>query len=238
VGVAGKSVALSATWRAVLSGPRGAVLVKDLASVRVHYIDASSVVGSTIVGNVIVVDGRTRVIINNNGSAAIGAVAYDLVIRNHWVGVCQVNGPSVTIVHSVYSVIGDLIGFQLNPSGFYLPTFTLVAGMNGLLAPFMIQWFCNGMISLKKLVIVIGINNVITSLIFTPFLLQFHFGIPILVTMPGRVVAQAVLIPGMAIMLHILIKRLQQSGLSAHCIQYSGLNSGQCTVSRGNGNVG
>lgn len=133
----------------------------------------------------------------------------------------------------ITGVIGDLIGFQLNPSGFYLPTFTLVAGLNGMLVPLMIRQFGNGMISLKKLVIAIGINNIIISLILTPFLLQFHFGIPVLVTMPGRFIAQAVLIPGMAIMVNILIKRLQQSGLSTHCVHYSVPNSGQFTVKQG-----
>lgn len=133
----------------------------------------------------------------------------------------------------ITGVIGDLIGFQLNPSGFYLPTFTLVAGLNGMLVPFMIRWFGNGMISLKKLVIAIGINNIITSLILTPFLLQFHFGIPVLVTMPGRLIAQAVLIPGTAIIVNILIKRLQQSGLSTHCLHYSVSNSGQFTAKQG-----
>jgi ECF transporter S component (folate family) len=114
----------------------------------------------------------------------------------------------------ITGVIGDLIGFQLNPSGFYLPTFTLVAGLNGVLAPLMIQWFGNGILSFKKLVIVIGINNIITSLVLTPFLLQLHFGIPLLLTMPGRVLAQAVLIPCMAMTINILIKRLQQSGVA------------------------
>lgn len=128
----------------------------------------------------------------------------------------------------ITGVIGDLIGFQLNPSGFYLPTFTLVAGLNGMIAPFMIGWFCNGMISLKKLVIIIGINNIITSLILTPFLLQLHFGIPVIVTMPGKVVAQAVLIPCMAIMVNILIKRLQQSGVNTHYFRYSAMDSRQC----------
>lgn len=130
----------------------------------------------------------------------------------------------------ITGVIGDLIGFQLNPSGFYLPTFTLVAGLNGMLVPFMIRWFGNGMISLKKLIIVIGMNNILTSLVLTPFLLQFHFGIPVLMTMPGRLVAQAVLIPSMAVVIHILIKRLQQSGLSTHCVSYSESNVGPFTV--------
>ena len=133
----------------------------------------------------------------------------------------------------ITGVIGDLIGFQLNPSGFYLPTFTLVAGMNGMLAPFMIRWFCNGIISLKKLVIVIGINNIITSLILTPFLLQLHFGIPVVVTMPGRLIAQAILIPCMAMMVNILIKRLQQSGVNTHYFQYTVPDSRQCTIKQG-----
>ena len=133
----------------------------------------------------------------------------------------------------ITGVIGDLIGFQLNPSGFYLPTFTLVAGMNGVLAPLMIQWFGNGVISLKKLVLVIGVNNIITSLVLTPLLLQFHFGIPALVTLPARVVAQAVLIPSMAMIVTILIKRLQQIGLNIYCIHYSAQDPRQCTVKQG-----
>jgi len=133
----------------------------------------------------------------------------------------------------ITGVMGDMIGFQLNPSGVYLPTFTLIAGMNGMLAPVIIRWFCNGMISLKKLVIVIGINNIMTSLVLTPFLLQLHFGIPILVTMPGRVVAQAFLIPSMAMMVNILIKRLQQSGVSVHYVQYSVINPRQCADKQG-----
>ncbi len=133
----------------------------------------------------------------------------------------------------ITGVIGDLIGFQLNPSGFYLPTFTLVAGLNGMLVPFMMGWFGNKILSLKKLILVIGMNNILTSLVLTPFLLQFHFGIPILMTMPGRVVAQAILIPSMAIVIHILIKRLQQSGLSTHCPSYSGSDVGSFTVKQG-----
>ncbi len=127
----------------------------------------------------------------------------------------------------ITGVIGDIIGFELNPTGFYLPTFTLVAGLNGMIVPLLISWFCNGMISFKKLVIVIGINNIITSLILTPFLLQLHFGIPVIVTMPGRVVAQAILIPCIAIMVNILIRRLQQSGVNAHYFRYAALESKQ-----------
>lgn len=128
----------------------------------------------------------------------------------------------------ITGVIGDIIGFELNPTGFYLPTFTLVAGLNGMIAPLLISRFCNGMISFKKLVIVIGINNIITSLILTPFLLQLHFGIPVIVTMPGRVVAQAILIPCSAIMVNILIRRLQQSGVNTYYFRSSALDSKQC----------
>jgi ECF transporter S component (folate family) len=133
----------------------------------------------------------------------------------------------------IAGVIGDLIGFQLNPSGFYLPTFTLVAGLNGMLAPLMIKWCCQGKISLKKLMIVIGINNITTSLILTPLLLQLHFGIPVVVTMPARILAQVVLIPCMAIMVNLLIKRLQQSGVTTHCAQYSVPDPGQFTAKQG-----
>lgn len=133
----------------------------------------------------------------------------------------------------ITGVIGDLIGFQLNPSGFYLPTFTLVAGLNGVLAPVMMNWFSNKILTLKKLILVIGVNNIITSLMLTPFLLQLHFGIPVIVTMPGRLIAQAILIPSMAIMITILIKRLQQSGLRTQGIPCPTTNSGQYTVKQG-----
>lgn len=133
----------------------------------------------------------------------------------------------------ITGVIGDLIGFQLNPSGFYLPTFTLVAGLHGVLVPAMMSWFSDRILTLKKLVLVIGINNIITSLLLTPFLLQLHFGIPVIVTMPGRVIAQAILIPCMAIIINILVKRLQQSGLRTQGIPCPTTNSGQYTMKQG-----
>lgn len=113
----------------------------------------------------------------------------------------------------VTGVVGDLIGFQLNPSGFYLPTFTLVAGLNGVVTPLILSWLGRDKYSFKKLALAITVNNVLTSLLLTPFLLQFHFGIPVWATMPGRVISQLMIIPCMTVVIHLLLKRLQQSGV-------------------------
>lgn len=113
----------------------------------------------------------------------------------------------------ITGVLGDVIGFQLNPSGFYLPTFTLVAGLNGMLVPMVLHWLGWEERSFKKLAFAITLNQVLTSLLLTPFLLQFHFGIPMWATMPGRLISQLLLIPAMVVMVHLLLKRLQQSGM-------------------------
>lgn len=130
----------------------------------------------------------------------------------------------------ITGIIGDILGFQLSSSGLYFPTFTLIAGLNGVLSPLMINRFFNGIISLPKLVMIIAINNIITSLILTPLFLQLHFGISAAVIVPGIAISQIIIIPCMAIMINILIKRLKKSGISTQCLRHIAFDSEKCTA--------
>lgn len=113
-------------------------------------------------------------------------------------------------------VLGDMIGFQLSPSGYYLPTFTLVAGLSSLLPVVILRWI-GGVVTLRNMLIAVAVSQSITSLVLTPYLLQLHFGIPIWATLPGRIVSQALMIPCFAVLTQVILTRLMQSGAGLRC---------------------
>lgn len=108
-------------------------------------------------------------------------------------------------------VIGDLAGFALAPSGMYLPTFTLVAGGYGALAGVVFR-LKDVEFASWQLYIAIAASQLASSLIFTPCLLSLHFGLPFWLTMPGRLLSQAILIPCYCLIIGVLLNRLSWFG--------------------------
>ena len=104
-------------------------------------------------------------------------------------------------------VIGDLTGFAIAPSGMYLPTFTLAAGCYGAFAAliFRLRVLAGGNL---KLYAAIALSQGLISLLITPGLLSLHFAWPFWLTMPGRLLSQAILIPCYCIVIGILLNRL------------------------------
>lgn len=111
----------------------------------------------------------------------------------------------------VIGVIGDLAGFAIAPSGMYLPTFTLAAGCYGAIA---------GVASAASRMqqgnwqtyLAIALGQGVVSLLITPGLLSLHFGLPFWLTLPGRLVSQAVLIPCYCLVIGVLLNRLSWGG--------------------------
>ncbi len=104
-------------------------------------------------------------------------------------------------------VLGDLAGFAISPSGLYLPTFTLAAGLHGWLAGILIRrpW---AEIATWKIYLAIGISQGVVSLLITPALLSLHFALPFWLTLPGRLASQAILIPCYCVLIGVLVQRL------------------------------
>lgn len=106
-------------------------------------------------------------------------------------------------------VIGDLLGFVLAPAGMFLPTFTIAAGLHGLLA---------GLISGNgkakacprwRVYLAIAVSQILVTIILVPGLLQWHFGIPFWVTLPARLVTQAILIPMYCALIYTVLDRVK-----------------------------
>jgi len=96
----------------------------------------------------------------------------------------------------IVGALGDFLGFFINPSGFYFPPIALSAALGGMIPAFILQtFFKNQPDTLWQYIIAIGIGQVITSVILTPYFLQLGFNIPFLVTLPARIVAQCINVP-------------------------------------------
>jgi len=106
----------------------------------------------------------------------------------------------------IVGAIGDIMGYYMNPMGAYIPLFTLSAALTGVIPSLILKLTKRSTQSLWQLIIAIGIGQVITSIILTPYFLQLAFNIPFFATLPARIIAQAINIPIFAILVQAIKK--------------------------------
>ena len=114
------------------------------------------------------------------------------------------------IAGGIVGAIGDVIGFYMSPMGPYMPHFTMVAALTGVI-PGIIMMLFKEKESKKtfwKLLLAIAIGQIITSIFMTPYFMQTLFDIPMETTVPGRIITQAAQIPLYAYMTRVLVNRL------------------------------
>ena len=70
----------------------------------------------------------------------------------------------------IVGAIGDIMGYYMNPMGAYIPLFTLSAALTGVIPSLILKLTKRSTQSLWQLIIAIGIGQVITSIILTPYL--------------------------------------------------------------------
>ncbi|NLJ79226.1 MAG: folate family ECF transporter S component [Tissierellia bacterium] len=114
------------------------------------------------------------------------------------------------VAGGIVGAIGDFVGYTINPIGPYMPHFTAVAALTGILPGLIMGMFKDkdAKSSIWRLLIAITIGQVITSIFLTPYFMQTLFSVPMITTVPGRVVTQIVQIPMYAYMTKILLNRL------------------------------
>ncbi|MBZ2175710.1 folate family ECF transporter S component [Schnuerera sp. xch1] len=110
----------------------------------------------------------------------------------------------------IVGALGDIIGMIVSPMGPYMPHFTFTAALTGIIPGLVIRMFGEKIskTSFWKLVVAIGISQVITSIILIPLFMKILFSIPFAVTLPGRLIGQVVHIPLYAYMIKLLANRL------------------------------
>lgn len=108
----------------------------------------------------------------------------------------------------IVGALGDIIGYYINPMGPYVPYFTLSAALTGVIPALILMPFKRPVPKYWQLLLAIGIGEIITSVFLTPYFLQISFGIPMLATMPGRILSQVIQIPLYSSLVIVLLKRL------------------------------
>ncbi|NLW22138.1 MAG: folate family ECF transporter S component [Tissierellia bacterium] len=114
------------------------------------------------------------------------------------------------IAGGIVGAVGDIVGMIISPMGPFMPHFTLVAALTGIIPGLIMMGFKEkeDKTSFWKLLLAIGVGQIVTSVIMTPYFMQSLFSIPMVTTVPGRAITQAIQIPLYAYVTKILASRL------------------------------
>lgn len=107
---------------------------------------------------------------------------------------------------AIVGAVGDVIGYQLNPMGAYMPCFTLTAALTGFLPALLLRIF-KLEISFWSLTIVIALSQLLSSLLLVPYFLNVLFGMPYAATIPARVISYLITVPVYAYLAITIFKR-------------------------------
>ncbi|MCF6460705.1 folate family ECF transporter S component [Clostridium sp. Cult3] len=110
----------------------------------------------------------------------------------------------------VVGAVGDVIGHFMSPMGPYMPHFTISAALTGIIPGVVMMLFKDqkAKSSFWKLTLAIALGQITTSIFLVPYFMQTLFSVPMVTTVPGRVIAQAVHIPLYAYVTKVLVSRL------------------------------
>ncbi len=114
------------------------------------------------------------------------------------------------IAGGIVGAVGDIIGMIISPMGAYMPHFTVSAALTGAI-PGLIMMNCKDIgskTSFKKLLLAVGVGQIITSIILVPYFMNTLFGVAYAVSLPPRLISQAITIPLFAYATKIILSRL------------------------------
>lgn len=115
-------------------------------------------------------------------------------------------GPSAG---AIVGGMGDILGYFISPIGGYMPHFTCTAALTGLLPALILGQKRTKGYSTWHLLFSIAMGQIISSVLLVPYFLQILFKIPIAVTIPSRIIGQAILIPVYSMLTAIIVRKLQ-----------------------------
>lgn len=114
----------------------------------------------------------------------------------------------------IVGALSDVVGYFINPMGAYMPHFTLVKAISGIVPGIMIMFYCRGYKSPIYIGWIVFVTQLITATLLTPYFLEILFGIPAIATMLPRLIALAIYTFTFPIIIHTLLIRL---GLMGYC---------------------
>ncbi len=114
----------------------------------------------------------------------------------------------------IVGAVSDLIGYFINPMGAYMPHFTVIKALTGIIPGIMIRINPEGYKNPLYIAWIVFITHLVTSVVLTPYFLQLLFGIPVMVTLPPRIIALGIYTAGFPFIIHTLINRLRLMNFS------------------------
>jgi len=168
-------------------------------------IDSRTLVLSALLVSLDVVLSRlasVRILIGGVEGVRLGFGAFPVVFAGIALG---------PLAGGIVGALGDLVGYWVNPTGIYMPHFTLAAALSGVVPPLIRRLFrpedlSPGLrVALTGLAVGAGLG--LSSVLLVPFFLKVCFGIPYLLTLPARVVSLAITTPVYAVLIETLLRR-------------------------------
>ncbi|HOC09907.1 MAG TPA: folate family ECF transporter S component [Bacillota bacterium] len=114
----------------------------------------------------------------------------------------------------IVGALSDLTGYFINPMGAYMPHFTLVKALSGIIPGIMVILNERGCRRLLYIGWIVFVTQLATSTLLTPYFLQVLFGIPMGLAALPRILALVFYTLTFPIIIHTLLVRL---GLMDYC---------------------
>ena len=104
----------------------------------------------------------------------------------------------------IVGAIGDLIGYFINPMGPFLPHFTLTAALRGIIPGLVIFLASRNRraVGIPSLFVSI-ITLIIVDIFLLPYFMEILYGLSRVLTIPSRIIQQAITIPVYGITLYL-----------------------------------
>lgn len=113
----------------------------------------------------------------------------------------------------IVGTIGDLIGYFINPIGAYLPHFTLTSALRGIIPGLIILLVSKTRreVGILPIFVAVGVTLVLVDIFMVPYFIETLFGLSRVVTVPPRIIQQAIAIPAYTIMLITLGRVMEKT---------------------------
>lgn len=89
--------------------------------------------------------------------------------------------------------VSDILGYFINPMGPYIPAFTIISAIRGILPSLMT--LSREKLSFRDYLIGVGVTQIVTSMLLVPLTLHFILGLPLKPVLIPAIISQAFLIP-------------------------------------------
>ncbi|MGB9839991.1 folate family ECF transporter S component [Thermovenabulum sp.] len=108
----------------------------------------------------------------------------------------------------IIGAVGDIVGYGINPMGPYMPHFTLTSALTGIIPALVLKIMKTKNYRFWEILFAIAVGQTLTSILLVPYFLNKLFGIPLIYKMTTAAITQAVNIPLYALLIKILLKRI------------------------------